>query len=128
MADMVRRSRRRAKNYKIVNAASKSVGSSGQQVLIGHISKVDAQGASGYLHGVKISAMLQEAEQDTASLMFYLTTNDQWDDDLIVSASATGSTGGSAWLPAKRYIKTNPNPDASGEIFPLRRSLIIPWP
>ena len=113
---MTRRRYRKAKNYKIVNVATKNVGSSGSQIRIGEIKKVDAQGASGYLHGIKMSAMLQEAEQDTASIMFYVTTDDVWDDNRVVVASATGSTGGSAWLPVKRYIRTNATPDSANDV------------
>ena len=112
------RRRRYPKNYKLVNAASKTVGSAGAQILIGKITKLNHQSIpNGYVHGVKISAMIQEAEQDTASIMFYLSTNDSWSDSDIISAAATGSTGGSAWLSAKRSIRTNATPDNSNDIM-----------
>ena len=123
---MARKSRRR-RTYKLVNAASKSVGSAGAQILLGKVKKLDAQGITGYLSGIKVSAMLQEAEQDTASLMFYLTTDNNWDDDYIISAGATGSTGGSAWLPARRYIRQNANPDTSNDIATSNTGPVFLW-
>ena len=108
--------RRKQRNYKLVNCASKGVGATGNQIILGSIKKLDAQGISGFLSGIKISAMIQEAEQDTASLMFYLTTDNNWNDDYIVCASATGSTGGHAWLSAKRYIRNNADPDGNNDL------------
>ena len=124
---MARRRYRRRKTYKIVNVASKSVGSAGAQILLGKIKKIDAQGISAWVSGIKMSGMLQEAEQDTASLMFYLTTDRDWDDDYIISAGATGSTGGSVWLSAKRYIRNNANPDASNDIATSNTGPLFVW-
>ena len=124
---MARRRYRKRRTYKIVNVASKSVGASGDQILLGKIKKLDAQGVSAWVSGVKVSGMLQEAEQDTASLLFYLTTDNNWDDDYIVSAAATGSTGGSVWLSARRYIKQNATPDLSNDIATSNTGPLFLW-
>ena len=122
------RRRRYPKNYKLVNAASKTVGSAGSQVLVGRVDKLNHQSVpNGYLHGIKMSAMLQEAEQDTASIMFYLSTNDSWSDDDIICAAATGSTGGSAWLKAGRSIKSNATPDTANDIALTGMGPVFLW-
>ena len=100
--------RRRSRNYKIVNAATNDGTSSGDQVLIAKISKVDAQGVpNAWIKNVQVTAMVNEAEQDVAGLIFYLTTDGNWDDDYIITARGTPGPGGSVSLSANRSIKTN---------------------
>jgi len=99
---------RRSRNYKIVNAATDSGTSVGNQNLILRIKKVDAQGVpNAWIKNVQVSAMVNEAEQDVAGLMFYLTTSPNWDDDHIITARASPGPGGSVSLTANRSIKTN---------------------
>ena len=109
---MARKYQRRMKNYKLVNVATKSGGSTGTQTLIGRIDKVDAQGVpNGWLNNVKLSLMMTEAESDVGAFMAYLTTDDAWNDDHVISAGATGAVGGIVNLSAKRSIRTNAIPD-----------------
>ena len=99
----------RPKNYKIVNAKTMSGGLTGAQTLIGRIDKLDAQGVpSAFLNNVVISVMLNEAEEDVAAITCYLTTDDTWDDNYIITARTTqGGPGGTLNLTAKRFIRTN---------------------
>ncbi len=115
---MARKSyRRRMKNYKLVNAASKSGGSTGTQILIGRIDKIDAQGVpNGWLNNVKLSIMVNEAESDVGAMMAYLTTDDGWNDDYVISAGASGAVGGIINLTAKRSIETNATPDTYNDL------------
>ena len=121
--------RKKMPNYKIVNAASKTVGSVGGQVLLGRTMKIDAQSIpNGYLEGIKVSAMIQEAEEDVAGMLFYLTTNPTWSDDYIIAAGATaGGPSGSVYLSAKRYIRTNATPDASNDIALGTGGMVYLW-
>ena len=109
---------KRSRNYKIVNVASKSVGSTGAQILLGRVIKVDAQSVpSAWFDGIKLSAMVQEAEQDVAGMLFYLSTDDTWSDDKIIAAAATpGGPSGSAYLKARRVIRNNATPDDSNDL------------
>ena len=93
---------------KRVNVATKSGGSSGSQVLIGQIKKIDAQGPTAYLNNVRLSVMINEAEQDVACITGYLTTDNAWSDDYVLTAATTaGGPGGTLNLVAKRPIHTN---------------------
>ena len=76
--------------------------------MIGKIDKIDAQGITGFLNNVRLSVMIDEAEQDTGSIMGYLTTDDEWNDDFVITAAATpGGPGGTLTLTAKRAIKSD---------------------
>ena len=98
----------RPRRYKIVNAATKSMGSAGAQVRLGYVSKVDAQGISGYLHNLQVSAIINNYDggDTTPGIMFYLTTDVAFDDDEIITASAA-PIAGKVSLSAKRWIKEN---------------------
>ena len=99
---------RRSRNYKIVNAGTDTGTSAGNQVNILKIKKVDAQGVpNAWIKNVQVTAMVNEAEQDVAGVMFYLTTNDSWDDDHVITARGVPGPGGSVSLSANRSIKTN---------------------
>ena len=113
--------RRTSRNYKITNANTKNFGSAGAQVLLRKFDKVDAQGLSAWLHGVKVNYLLSDVtgsgESDTNfGFLFYLTTDDQWSDDFIISSGAASQMSGSVWLPAKRSIRTNATPDSANDI------------
>ena len=127
MARRKSRSRRYPRNYKVVVANTKNVGSAGAQVLIGKITKADGQLPAGYLSGIKLSAMLQEAEQDTASIMFYLSSDDDWSDNNIITAAATSATGGSAWLKANRRIRSNATPDSANDLASTDLGPVYLW-
>ena len=98
----------RRKMYKIVNCATKDMGSAGAQIRLGVIGKVDAQGITAYLNNVQVSAIINNYDggDTTPGIMFYLTTDTTWDDDHIISAGATGIAGKLS-LSAKRRIKEN---------------------
>ena len=94
--------------YKIVNAATVDMGDSGAQVRLGKIQKVDAQGISGYLNNVQVSAIINNYDggDTTPGILFYLTTDTGWSDDTIISAAACGIAG-KVNLSARRWIKEN---------------------
>ena len=94
--------------YKIVNAATKDMGSAGAQTRLGVIGKVDAQGITAYLNNVQVSAIINNYDggDTTPGIMFYLTTSVTWDDNRIIAAGAVG-IGGKVSLSAKRRIKEN---------------------
>ena len=104
---------RRPKNYKLVNVKTVSGGSSGDQTLIGKIDKIDAQGVpAGFLNNVVLSVMVNEAEQDVAAITCYLTTDNVWNENFIITARTTqGGPGGTVNLTAKRSITTNADTD-----------------
>ena len=99
---------RRQSNYKIVNAATKDMGSAGAQVRLGKVSKVDAQGVTAYLNNIVVSGIINNYDggDTTPGIMFYLTTDTTFSDDTIISAGAT-NTAGRVSLSAKRWIKEN---------------------
>ena len=109
--------RRRARNYKITNVNTKAMGSTGTQVRIRDIDKIDNQSImSGYLHSVKMSTIF-DTEQGSpgAGIMFYATTDNGWSDDYVITASAVGNGGGSAWLNIRRTIKTGSDTPLQGQ-------------
>ena len=113
--------RRSARNYKITNVNTKDMGSSGNQVLLRTISKADAQGLSAWLHGVKVTYLMSDVtgagdSDANFGFMFYLTTDNNWDDDYVIASAAGGNMSGSVWLSAKRSIKTNATPDSYNDI------------
>ena len=86
-------------------------------MLVGRIDKLDAQGfPNAWLNNVKISMMINEAEQDVSGMIGYLTTDDTWSDDYVITASATSGPGGTVYLSAKRPIVTD-REDANTNIY-----------
>ena len=67
--DMAKR-RGRSRKYKIVNVATADMGAAGDQVLIGKIKKLDAQGPTGYLHNVQLSVLVDDAESDNIGFIW----------------------------------------------------------
>ena len=108
--------RRKSRLYKTCNVATKSGGATGAQTLVGRIDKIDAQGVTGYLNNILVSVMVNEAEQDQGSIMCYLTTDDSWDDDYVITARATSTVGGTVNLIARRRIVTD-NITSTSEIL-----------
>ena len=109
--------RKRARNYKITNANTKSMGSSGGQLRIRDVDKIDNQSTqNGYCHSVKMSA-IYDSEQGSpgAGIMFYATTDNVWSDDYIITASAVGNGGGTTWLNLRRTIKTGSDTPLQGQ-------------
>ena len=104
--------RKGPRNYKIVNVATKSMGAAGGQILLGKIKKIDAQGPTAYLNNLRLSVLVDDAESDNIGFMAYLTTDNAWSDDYIISAAA-GAVGGTMNLSAKRYISTNADTDVT---------------
>ena len=98
----------RRRRYKIVNAATADMESDGGQVRLGYVSKVDAQGISGYLHNIQVSALINNYDggDTTPGIMFYLTTSTTWSDAKIITAAAM-PIAGKVNLSAKRWIKEN---------------------
>jgi len=72
------------------------MGSSGSQIRIRDIDKVDNQStANGYLHAVKVSAIF-DTEQGSpgAGIMLYATTDNVWNDDYVITSAALGNGWG----------------------------------
>ena len=94
--------------YKTVNAFTKDMGSSGSQTLLGTIDKLDAQGITGYLHNLQVTAIINNYDggDTTPGIMFYLTTDNTWSDDEVITASAC-PIAGKVSLSAKRRIVQN---------------------
>ena len=111
--DMNMARRRKPRLYKEVYTVTRDMGSSGLQVLIGTIEKIDAQGISGFLKNVRLSVMTQDTEASDMAYMGYLTTdNSSFNNDEIITARATAAGGGNLNLSANRYIRSN-DPDAA---------------
>ena len=98
----------RRRPYKLVDAFSVNVGSSGGQVLLASFSKLDAQGITGFLKNVQVSTIVNNYDggDETPGFMFYLTTSEVWSDAKIITATAC-PIAGKVSLSANRYIKTN---------------------
>ena len=109
--------RRRQRNYKITNVNTKSMGSTGGQVRIRDIDKIDNQSImNGYLHAVKVSAIF-DSEQGSpgAGFLLYATTDNVWNDDYVITSAALGNGGGTAWLNVRRAIKTGTDTPFQGQ-------------
>ena len=104
----------RRRPYKIVNVATKDMGSSGTQTRLGVIGKVDAQGITAWLNNVQVSAIINNYDggDTTPGILFYLTTSTTWDDNRVIAAAAA-PIAGKVSLSAKRRIKEN-NEDPQG--------------
>ena len=88
------------------------MGSAGAQILLARIDKVQAQGINGWLNNVRVSYLASDTNlgdlgTENVGVMFYLTTDGVWDDDLIITARAGGGNGATVNLTAKRSIMTN---------------------
>ena len=105
--------------YKLVNAFTKNMGSGGAQVLLGTISKLDAQGITAFLNNVVVTASLNDGEADSGGIVLYLTTGDNWNDDYIITARGMSGFGGTVNLTAKRSIQADAERLTSneGEIY-----------
>jgi len=125
--------RRRLPNYKLVNAATKDMGSAGAQVLMGHVYKTDAQGIpNGYFNNIKLSWLMSDVSGSGDSdanfgAIFYLTTTPWWSDDTIISAAAAGNMSGTVYLSGKRRITTNAVPDGDNDIGSGTGGMIYLW-
>ncbi len=109
--------RRYPRNYKITNVNSKSMGSSGTQIRIRNIDKVDNQStANGWLQSVKVSTIF-DTEQGSpgAGVILYATTDNVWNDDYVITSAALGNGGGTCWLNIKRTIKTGADTPLQGQ-------------
>ena len=109
--------RRRPRNYKITNVNTKSMGTTGTQVRIRDIDKIDNQSImNGYLHSVKVSCIFDtEQGNPGVGIMLYATTDNSWSDDYVITAAAIGQGGGSAWLNVRRSIKTGADTPLQGQ-------------
>ena len=104
--------RRRLKNYKVTNAMTKNVGSTGDQIHVGKISKIQAQGITAWANNCLVSIMsseIQRAADDDyvdyqPAYMVYATTSSTWSDDNIICARA-GFAGDTINIPLKRPIR-----------------------
>ena len=102
-----------ARTYRTVNAFTKDMGQTGDQVILAKFDKIDAQNSPGaYLKTCKVSALLSQEGESTvtsgaAGFLLYLTTSAVWSDDYIITAGGITGGGGSVWLSARRRITTD---------------------
>ena len=112
--------RRRRRNYKIVNAFTKNMGSGGGQVKLGYMDKVDAQGITAWANNFVVSCMVNNYDggNPAPGVMVYATTGDSYSDDSIITARAFYS-GGTVSLALKRGIVKDSTAEAAndGRIF-----------
>ena len=93
------------------------MGATGTQIRIRDIDKIDNQSImNGYCHAVKVSAIF-DTEQGSpgAGILLYATTDNNWNDDYVITATALGNGGGSAWLNVRRTIKTGSDTPLQGQ-------------
>ena len=88
------------------------MGSAGNQVLLGRIDKVQAQGITGWFNNVTISYLASDTSAgdlgtENVGVLFYLTSDGVWDDDLVITARGGGGNGATVNLVAKRSIHSN---------------------
>ena len=110
----------RSKLYKIVNMNSVDMGSAGAPVRIGLISKLDAEGLTGYANNIVVTSYIQDYLQPAGSIagnvnpppsiIIYATTDAVFDaNDIITARSTTGA--GTVSLSLKRVIRRNEDVD-----------------
>ena len=107
----------RQRNYKITNAQTQSMGSTGSQIRVLDVDKIDNQSTqNGYLHSVKVTVSF-DTEQGApgAGIVGYATTDNVWNDDYIITAAAVGAGGGTLWLNVRRTIKTGADTPLQGQ-------------
>ena len=109
-----RRSRRRSRNYKVIETATKDLGDAGDQILLGTIQPITSgnQAFSGWFKNVVCTYVLQDedaTESSVGGVVFYLSSNTTWNDDDVITARAMPFGGGSVSLSANRKV--------SGELF-----------
>ena len=97
--------KRRSKMYKQVNTFTKNMGSSGDQVLLGYIQKIDNVGVSGYCNNLTITAIVNNYDggDETPGIICYGSTGASWTDNNVFVARGI-NTGGTVSLPIKRRI------------------------
>ena len=115
------------KNFKIVNAFTKDIGSSGNQYHVGKISKIQAQGITAWANNCLVSVMASEIDRAAAddqvtvqpAFLVYATTESQWSDDQIITARACFA-GKTVNLPLKRSIRQDvEDPDSNDGVIHL---------
>ena len=94
---------RRRKNFKQVYAATKDLGSAGDQILIGTFQPLDPSVGAAWFNNVQISLLLNDGDTDNGGIAAYLTTNTAWSDSDIITCRA-GSLGDTLSLTARRRI------------------------
>ena len=108
----------RRRNYKITNVNTKSMGSTGGQIRVRNIAKVDNQSTeNGYVHAVKMSVIF-DTEQGSpgAGVLAYATTDNVWSDNYVIAAGAAGNGGGIIWLNLRRRISTGTDEPLKGSL------------
>ena len=117
--------KKKSRNYKQVEAVTRSMGSAGTQVLLGSVSPLDVQGTPGaYLNNVVITALLNDDALDapafSGGFICYLSSTDgPWADDQIITARGISQFGGTCSLTAKRRIRASTEQTSrdDGEIY-----------
>ena len=107
---------KRARNYKITNVNTKNMGSTGGQIRVLYIDKIDNQSTQrGYVHAIKLSVIF-DTEQGSpgAGIIAYATTSSSWNDDYVITAAAVGEGGGTMWLNLRRGIWTGTTESLAG--------------
>ena len=110
------------RNYKQIVTGTKSLGTTGEQFLIGKITKLSPTISAGYLNNVVVSCQnnnIDDTEVATSFTIYLSNAEDEWADNEVVAVKATGVGGGTVSLSAKRVIRRDLDTlDASyGPIF-----------
>ena len=105
--------------YKQVVSATKDIGSSGDQVLIGSLSPLTARNQLGraYVKNIVMTYILQgssAADQDQGGVCFYVTSNNTFADSDVVTARARAFGGGTLNIPINRWVSGEVTDDAPG--------------
>ena len=117
-----------AKMYRTtVTNNGKSLGASSVAQLCFSIRPLQGDQAPGaYLQKVKVSIIQENFGGNVPSgFMLYASSNDNWDDNDVITAQAVPTMGGTVWLNLKRAIKsyTEETDRADGPIYIYARAL-----
>ena len=82
--------------------------SSGAQIMLGDVEKLDAQGITAYFKNWLVSVILNDSSNTdgTPGIMLYATTSASWSDNKIICARALNRAG-TVYLPVHREVKEN---------------------
>ena len=116
-----------AKNYRsTVTNNDKNLGGSSTPTLIGLVRPLDGEQAPGaYLKSLKISIQQRNQNDTPQAFLIYASTNDTWDDNDVITAQATGVSGGTVWLSLNRRIRsyTEETDRSDGPVYIFARAM-----
>ena len=116
---MARTRRRRKKQYKQVVTDTKSLGSSGGQILIGTLAPIANRNQLGraFCKNITMTYMLQgdaAAGADQGAVTFYIGSNSAWADSDVITARSAAYGGGTLNIPVNAWVSGEVTDDAPG--------------